>query len=329
MSSLSTERQPATARASVSSLYVLKALLAFFVVTCHAPILLPWVNIPGLATELFFAITGYFLYSEDLGKIQSRIWKSIKKVIPIMIFLQLLYIPLAPPDWKSPVVLFNWAFMGIANFDAVHLWYLTSLLYSLITFSLFIRFTKGKYIPVLFLCVLGWMILGDYRYFIDGKDGSIYLFNFISRALPFLAMGYWIRANESVLLQRKWLNIYIVLWVLSCSENLLIHTLSQGQADGGFVEIFPLRFAFFMLIISYKELGQGTWLETIGDKYSGNIYYYHMAVIIGWKALNPHSPLLNQIYDYAGAFVVFFISLLIAILIERCSLLFKRFLSRS
>lgn len=329
MSSLSTERQPATARASVSSLYVLKALLAFFVVTCHAPILLPWVNIPGLATELFFAITGYFLYSEDLGKIQSRIWKSIKKVIPIMIFLQLLYIPLAPPDWKSPVVLFNWAFMGIANFDAVHLWYLTSLLYSLITFSLFIRFTKGKYIPVLFLCVLGWMILGDYRYFIDGKDGSIYLFNFISRAQPFLAMGYWIRANESVLLQRKWLNIYIVLWVLSCSENLLIHTLSQGQADGGFVEIFPLRFAFFMLIISYKELGQGTWLETIGEKYSGNIYYYHMAVIIGWKALNPHSPLLNQIYDYAGAFVVFFISLLIAILIERCSLLFKRFLSRS
>ena len=329
MSSLSTERQPATARASVSSLYILKALLAFFVVTCHAPILLPWVNIPGLATELFFAITGYFLYSEDLGKIQSRIWKSIKKVIPIMIFLQLLYLPLAPPDWKSPVVLFNWAFMGIANFDAVHLWYLTSLLYSLITFSLFIRFTKGKYIPVLFLCVLGWMILGDYRYFIDGKDGSIYLFNFISRALPFLAMGYWIRANESVLLQRKWLNIYIVLWVLSCSENLLIHTLSQGQADGGFVEIFPLRFAFFMLIISYKELGQGTWLETIGEKYSGNIYYYHMAVIIGWKALNPHSPLLNQIYDYAGAFVVFFISLLIAILIERCSLLFKRFLSRS
>ena len=329
MSSLSTDGQPAATRASVSSLYVLKALLAFFVVTCHAPILLPWVNIPGLATELFFAITGYFLYSEDLGKIQSRIWKSIKKVIPIMIFLQLLYIPLAPPDWKSPVVLFNWAFMGIANFDAVHLWYLTSLLYSLITFSLFLRCTKGKYVPWLFLCVLGWMILGDYRYFIDGKDGSIYLFNFISRALPFLAMGYWIRANESVLLQRKWLNIYIVLWVLSCSENLLVHTLSQGQADGGFVEIFPLRFAFFMLIISYKELGQGTWLETIGDKYSGNIYYYHMAVIIGWKALNPHSPLLNQIYDYAGAFVVFFISLLIAMLIERCSLLFKRFLSRS
>ena len=324
MSSLSTERQPATARASVSSLYVLKALLAFFVVTCHAPILLPWVEIPGLTTELFFAITGYFLYSEDLGKVQSRIWKSIKKVIPIMIFLQLLYLPLAPPNWNSPVVLFNWAFMGIANFDAVHLWYLTSLLYALITFSLYLRCFKGKFVPLLFFLILGWMVLGDYRYFIDGKGDSIYLFNFISRALPFLAMGYWIRANESVLLQRKRLNIYFFLLVLSCSEHLLVHLLSAGNTEGGFIDIFPLRFAFFMLILSYKELGQGTWLETIGEKYSGNIYYYHMAVIIGWKALNPHSPLLNQIYDYAGAFVVFFISLLIAMLIEQSSSLIRR-----
>ena len=329
MSALSTDGQPAATRASVSSLYVLKALLAFFVVTCHAPILLPWVEIPGLTTELFFAITGYFLYSEDLGKVQSRIWKSIKKVIPIMIFLQLLYLPLAPPDWRSPIVLFNWVFMGVANFDAVHLWYLTSLLYSLITFSLFLRCTKGQYVPWLFLFVLGWMILGDYRYFIDGKGESIYLFNFISRALPFLAMGYWIRANESALLQRKWLNIYLLLLVLSSLEHLLVHTITNGATDGGLVAIFPLRFAFFMLILSYKSLGQGTWLKTIGEKYSGNIYYYHMAVIIGWKALNPHSPLLNQIYDYAGAFVVFFISLLIAMLIERGSYLGRRLFSRN
>ena len=43
---------------SVSSLYVLKALLAFVVVTCHSPLVLPWVYIPGFVVELFFAITG-------------------------------------------------------------------------------------------------------------------------------------------------------------------------------------------------------------------------------------------------------------------------------
>ena len=82
MSSPLTERQPAY-RSSICLLALRpEALLAFFVVTCHAPILLPWVEIPGLTTELFFAITGYFLYTADLGKVQSRIWKSVKKVIP-------------------------------------------------------------------------------------------------------------------------------------------------------------------------------------------------------------------------------------------------------
>ena len=83
-----------------------------------------------------------------------------------------------------------------------------------------------------------------------------------------------------------------------------------------------------MLILSYKDLGKGTWLETIGAKYSGNIYYFHMAVILGWKALNVHIPQLQHIYDYAGAFVTFFISLLIAVLIERGGMLVKQIYSR-
>ena len=319
MSAISLKEQSSSLHPSVSSLYVLKALLAFFVVTCHAPMQLPWVHVPGLATELFFAITGYFLYSSDLHKVQVRIWKSVKKALTITIFLQLFYLPLAPPQWSSPVVLSNWALMGIANFDAVHLWYLSALLYSLMIFSLFLKCFKGRFVPILFVGVIGWMLLGDYRYFIDGKEGSIYLFNFISRALPFLAMGYWIRAHEMRLLQRKYLNIYFLLLVLSCLEAVIVYLLSGGHTSGGVIEIFPLRFAFFMLVLSYKDLGKGTWLETIGTKYSGNIYYFHMAVILGWKALNVYSPLLQKVYDYAGAWVVFVISLLVAIFISWCS----------
>ena len=47
------------------------------------------VRYPRIDDRTLLAITGYFLYSEDLEKVQSRIWKSIKKVIPIMIFLQI------------------------------------------------------------------------------------------------------------------------------------------------------------------------------------------------------------------------------------------------
>ena len=91
---------------SISSLYILKALLAFVVVTLHCPLgVVPWLHIPGLEVNLFFAITGYFLYSEDREKVFKRIGKSIKKVIPIILVLQLVYYCLAPPFPLPSVVL--------------------------------------------------------------------------------------------------------------------------------------------------------------------------------------------------------------------------------
>lgn len=53
---------------SIPSLYVMKALLAISVVALHSPHSLPWIGLPGLMVELFFVVTGYFLYHPDLGK---------------------------------------------------------------------------------------------------------------------------------------------------------------------------------------------------------------------------------------------------------------------
>ena len=100
-------------------------------------------------------------------------------------------------------------------------------------------------------------------------------------------------------------------------ECLVTWCLSGYTYAASAIALFPMPFAAFMLMLSYKSLGQGTWLETIGEKYSGNIYYFHIAVIIGWKALNAHSPLLSEIYEYGGAFIVFFISLGIAWLVVK------------
>ena len=70
---------------AISSLYVLKALLAFAVVVSHSPLLLPWVRIPGFMVELFFSITGYFLYASDLGKVHSRIWSGFSWALITML----------------------------------------------------------------------------------------------------------------------------------------------------------------------------------------------------------------------------------------------------
>ncbi len=321
MSSLLTERQPATARASVSSLYVLKALLAFVVVTCHSPLVLPWVHIPGFVVELFFAITGYFLYTADLGKVQSRIWKSVKKVIPIIFILQVFYNLIVPPGFgpitSSYWLYIQWIFMGFSTFDSGHLWYLTALLLGLLCFGGYLRIMKGRRVPLLFLLILPWIFIGPYRMLLFDKPESIFVFNFLTRAVPFLAMGYWVRANEENLLKYRWINIFFLVLTLMGIECLVTWCLSGYKYAASAIAMFPMPFAAFMLMLSYKSLGQGTWLETIGEKYSGNIYYFHMAVIIGWKALNAHSPLLSEIYEYGGAFIVFFISLGIAWLVVK------------
>ena len=321
MSSLSTERQPATARASVSSLYVLKALLAFVVVTCHSPLVLPWVHIPGFVVELFFAITGYFLYTADLGKVQLRIWKSVKKIIPIIFILQVFYNLIVPPEFgpitSSYWLYIQWIFMGFSTFDSGHLWYLTALLLGLLFLGGYLRIMKGRRVPLLFLLILPWIFIGPYRMLLFDKPESIFVFNFLTRAVPFLAMGYWVRANEENLLKYRWINIFFLVLTLMGIECLVTWCLSGYKYAASAIAMFPMPFAAFMLMLSYKSLGQGTWLDTIGEKYSGNIYYFHMAVIIGWKALNAHSPLLSEIYEYGGAFIVFFISLGIAWLVVK------------
>lgn len=88
----------------------------------------------------------------------------------------------------------------------------------------------------------------------------------------------------------------------------------MGGASGvSFLSMSLTPAAIFILFLSYKDLGKGSWLAHVGAKYSGNIYYFHMAIILGWKALNRISPVSVMIYQYSGAFVVFFLSLLVAI----------------
>lgn len=119
----------------ISSLYVLKALLAISVVALHSPHTLPWIGLPGLMVELFFVITGYFLFDPDLQKVQTRIWKSIKKVVPIILILQGLYALLVPPELGNPLTTywtwFRLIFIGLTSFYSGHLWYLTALLFGL------------------------------------------------------------------------------------------------------------------------------------------------------------------------------------------------------
>ena len=153
---------------------------------------------------------------------------------------------------------------------------------------------------------------------------SIFQFNFLTRAVPFLAMGYWIRSKEESLLKHNWLTLYLLLVLASGLEYALSGATTGGGAPFSFLASMPLPFALFMLTITHKEYGSGTLIESIGARYSGTIYYVHQAIILLWKGINQTCPSLRSLFEQGGALFVFFLSLLIAILVEQVLKLFKK-----
>ena len=304
-------------QSSVHSLYVLKAILAFVVVTCHIPLGLPWLSIPGLRVELFFGITGYFLFCSDWQDSVKRVKSSITKVIPIILILQIFYLLITRAPLGNPLTSywtwFRLIFMGFPSFDSGHLWYLSALFYGLLFFWGYLRLFKGRYILPLYALLVGTALLGPYRQFLFGQPESVFVFNFLTRAVPFLALGYYVKSQEERLLSYNWLNLYALALILQAIEYGLTSIIMGGASGVSFLGMSLTPAAVFILFLSYKDLGKGSWLAHVGAKYSGNIYYFHMAIILGWKALNRISPVSVMIYQYSGAFVVFFLSLLVAI----------------
>ena len=320
----------APSKSSISSLHVLKAILAFSVVSWHCPLgAVPWLQIPGIYVDLFFAITGYFLYSSDFGKFSSRVRKSIKKIIPIIILLQVIYYLIAPFPLESIFkiywVYFRWIVLGFVHFTTGPLWYMNALLYGLLFLWGYVKIFKGRHVSILMILPVLWTAWTLIKYFVFHESMvSIFQFNFLTRAVPFLAMGYWIRSKEESLLKHNWLTLYLLLVLASGLEYALSGAATGGGAPFSFLASMPLPFALFMLTITHKEYGSGTLIESIGARYSGTIYYVHQAIILLWKGVNPTCPSLRSLYEQGGALFVFFLSLLIAILVEQVMKLFKK-----
>jgi hypothetical protein len=77
--------------------------------------------------------------------------------------------------------------MGFSTFASGHLWYLTALLFGLQFFSLYLYVMKGRWVPLLFFLILLWAVIGPFRMLLFGKPESVFVFNFLTRAVPYIA----------------------------------------------------------------------------------------------------------------------------------------------
>ncbi len=198
-------------REPISSLYVLKALCAIGVVSLHAPfgIATDYIRLISSVTVItFFMITGYFLQTDDVSKFLQRAWKSIKKIIPIILLLNLMFVPLAPINGnfsETYMLYFKWLVLGQTNGFA-HLWYLTALVQALIVMYLLVYFFKDKGLALLKFLALLWLvhiINGEYKELLFGKPQSFLNSNFLTYALPSISFGLILRKYETKLLANK------------------------------------------------------------------------------------------------------------------------------
>lgn len=301
----------------ISSLYILKAICAFFVVACHAPNAGMPVFFRDLGVPCFFMITGYFLYSPDLSKVISRSSKATRKSLLLLCLLTPIYYIVDPVDLSqtTPALALRWLFVGIPNKYGGPLWYLVALFWAMISFRLYLGLFKGRRVPWLIsLTALG-LLLGRYRFLFQHEESSYFVLNFLNYALPCVSIGYLTRKYEEVLLARwRFLDIAILLSILLSLETYILQTNSNGLSTlGPMLLTYPTAFAWLCVALQHKSFGAMSFIESIGRDYSASIYYWHMLFV--WLFVTVESSTaVNLGYEAFGAFYIFTLSLLIAML---------------
>lgn len=310
---------------SIPSLYVLKAICAYAVVALHAPIGVASeliITLGQISVPIFFMVTGYFLYSEEREQLSTRLKSSIKKVAIIWLILNIVLTATSwgsiPPfhDW---VLWAKWVLMG-HHPSYGHLWYITSLLETLIFFYILTRLRLGKYLYIFTAFWLLRIIFGDLRPVIFGSPDSMMSCNFVMTGIPYMATGILIKQFPAISSRLSHLSgigipVFIGLAVLAAygppDSSPWAYTLKSFSKIG-------LMLSCFLFALRKAQLGYGSTSEYIGKSLSGNIYYWHGSII----ALCAYI-LSDEIYSNWGAIIVAILSTIVAYFVVKLQKLCK------
>ena len=316
---------PTTSRPQpISSLYLLKCLFAFLVVTCHTPmgIAKEWLHPLAMgAVCVFFLISGYFLYHPDSSKSYQRAKKSIRSVTVIFLIVSLFYWAWLLPNYGNTLTSFSqlWTWLLTGTLTSGHTWYLMAMLQSLLLLGVIFRLRGERYIALLTPLWIFGLLGSQYAFLLtDEGTGDCYnVYTSISYAIPFMSIGYLIAKYEGKLQRyQHWGRLFACSVVIAYAERILLHQTGHIYATGALFGSYLTAVLIFIWALQHKSFGAGSWIETIGAKYSGNIYYFHIAV----ATLIEHllSALgLGEVYALLGSVFVFIGSLIVASIIVR------------
>lgn len=312
-----------TSRVPIYSLYVLKAICAFIVVACHTRMEIFDRMLSGIdmsAVPIFYMISGYFIYTDNLQTMVDRMKKTSIKLLWLILSLNALYYLVVFVNHGNVVKtlpeLLNWIFQG--GVITGHLWYLTAFAEATLFFWLFLSVFKGRYLSILPVLLLSGALGAKYAVLLGGTETLYPVFTVYAYAIPYLALGFLIKKNEEKLALNSYLLFaFVILSILLCvaEEKLLLTAISSGGNIGPLLSTPLISISCFLLALRHKDFGKNSFAVTVGEKYSGQIYYFHILIATGLGIL--FSLLGIRPFYEANATVLAFIgSLLFAMLLS-------------
>lgn len=320
----------------IESLYLLKAVASFFVVSIHSSFFCnEWLRcVAGVGTPCFLAITGYLLYSaseeREIEKCCKWAFKSFRLSIifsGIYLMLQLClcgigamfgadvwgFVSWSPafsklfdnaPVYERGYLLWGFVESLIVNVFTgeeiiIPLWYLTALWEALLLFAIVRRWVPRVvyFLPLLYLAAYA---SGTHGGFI-AEIFSTYLWrnNAIVTSLPFLATGYLIHKHRDRLLGKIRVGIWLpVVFGILLAEFFLMRILT-GKFHFFMLATYPFIVLLMLTCVRYKDV-EVPLLSTIGRKHSPNIYYFHMAVLFVLWAAGIDMPAIETLVVWLG-----------------------------
>ena len=319
-----------------STLNALKGLACFSVVMLHC-------SFPGLvgkliygiarfAVPLFFAISGYYVYSNDSEKVIQKLPQKIKHIGLMFFGTEILYFLWHCFQYSVQVGTIQGAKEWICSLVSVKnliyfivfqrtvvgdiSWFLVALI-----ICYFVTFTIAKkniwiktfpLIPLLFLINL---FLGEVAPFFDIETQWYWCSNFLLLGFPCYALGYYIKINEFKITQALTKSKIKKILFLTVFLNLIERVVTY--ASQLFISNILFMFGCFVYCIKYptkfKRDKLVMQLSVLGDKYSFGVYILHPIIrdiygmIFEMFKLNN-----NMIILWIRPIIVFWVSILVA-----------------
>jgi len=270
----------------IESLYVLKALCSFLVVTVHAQLWCKSALTPllGVATPCFLAITGFLLYSDNREKEMKKALAWARKTFLLSMACNGLYLVFYLLDgtpmehYTAGTLLIN-LFTG--HLISMHLWYLSAVWQGLLLLYLLRRLAPGliNFAPLLYIIAF---LLRSYGSILlpDLTSDTLFILraNALVTALPFLCTGYLVRKHSGWLTSRlRTLSALVAGIILAYAEYSV-----RSHIGGSSLFFISTWFLVVLLLLScyHHQDFSLPIIAYIGKEHSANIYYFHVLVLI-------------------------------------------------